>query len=565
MTVDKNSEYQFPVEVGLDSSSLSFGADVIRGDAIKELTFTEQMQGNLALKTSTAVVVPPLESRWDYHADTELQGPKGLMQKGKCFKAEQKRDGTLEFSFWGVLSEFEQAKLKNIEIFGMSDPEILYWFTQLTGLVRGVEMPGLTLEKELRPFQYAVPLRGLTANGKKESFFIRDFGIVSGDADDVFNPILADSNIGKGKPEWKADVPKACGVVFANDPIEAESLALGRARFTADLINFGLRCGISHYDTRYESIPLDWDIEIGRSRITLEPWILILDQRYAKGWIRTIPLIDRDIDIDLEDGYDRISFFAERFLEASEAGDLIDQTGERTLSKRERNLSAGIQRSLRWLGIAFNEESIGDQFIATWIALEAILNAIDYPGVFEGNRESVRNNIKQAIRALRLPKQGGHSLTISENMIENRLFQSQWPLRTKLSLFAQSCGVSLRPGDSELVGELARLRSKELHAEGNDILVSWWQIRRLQYLVERLVIAASVHGYEDIEESSRHQLKFGEIGPEGGAAPLSLNGRDVSYTLRIDRDKDGVHVTEFIIEGKIYNSSNSDVLQDKKG
>ena len=559
MTTEKPSEADRPVGEDLGSSTLSFGDDFIPGDAIQELTFDERLEGNHIVKSSKAVVVPPKEARWDYHAETELQGPKGLMQKGICAKARAQQNGSWEFSFEGTLWEFERTSVKNIEIFGMSNLEIAYWFPQLTGLVRGVEVPGLTLDNDLRPFLYAVPLKGLTAKGKKKFFFTKDFGVTSGEKDDVFNPILADSNIGKTEPAWAADVPKAWGAVFARDLIEAESLALSRARFTADLISFGLRSGISHFDTRSESIPLEWDVDIGRSRIILEPWILLLDQKNTKGWIRTVPLIDRDIEVDLEDGYERISFFAEHFLEASEAGDFIDQTGKRTLSDRERKLSAGIQRSLRWLGIAFNEESIGDQFIATWIALESVLNAVDYPGVFAGKRKSMRNKIKQAIKELQLPKESGHSLVVSQNMIANRLLQAQWPLRTKLALFTKACGVSLRPGDTDLVGELARRRSKVLHAERNDPSVSWQQIRCLQYLVERLVVAASVYGYEDIEERSRHHLEFGEIGPEGGAAPLSLNGRDVPYTLRIVRDKEGVLVEEFVIEGKIYNRRNSDV------
>lgn len=546
------------------SSSLSFGGDFIPSEAIQELTFTERMEGNHIIKSSTAVVAPPTEARWDYHAETELKGPKGLIQKGICAKAEGQQDGSWKFSFQGALWEFGRTSVKNIEIFGMSNREILYWFPQLTGVVRGVDVPGLTLDEELRAFLYAVPLKGLTAKGERKFFFVNDFGVTSGEKDDVFNPILIDSNMVKTEPAWEADVPKAWGVVFARNLIEAESLALSRAQFTADLISFGLRSGISHFDTRFESIPLEWDVDIGRSRITLHPWILILDQKNTKGWIRTVPLVDRDIEIDFEDGYERISFFAERFVEATEAGDFIDQTGKRTLSDRERKLSSGIQRCLRWLRIALNEDSVGDQFIATWIALESVLNAIDYPGVFEGKRKPMKERIKQSIRALKLPKQSGYSLVVSEQMIENRLWQSQWPLRTKLALFAKAFGISLRPNDSNLVGELARMRSKVLHAGGNDPSVSWEQIKSLQYLVDRLVVAASINGYEDVEEQTRHQLQFGEIGPEGGAAPLSLNGRDVPYTLRIVRDKGGNFVEEFIIEGKIHNRRNSELTFAEK-
>ena len=95
-------------------------------------------------------------------------------------------------------------------------------------------------------------------------------------------------------------------------------------------------------------------------------------QKNTQGWIRTLPLIDQDTKVDLDDVYDRISFFAEHFLEASEAGDFVGQTEQRSLTDRERKLSAGIQRSLRWLGIASSEEGISDQFIATWISLTSV-------------------------------------------------------------------------------------------------------------------------------------------------------------------------------------------------
>ena len=94
-------------------------------------------------------------------------------------------------------------------------------------------------------------------------------------------------------------------------------------------------------------------------------------------------------------------------------------------------------------------------------------------------------------------------------------------------------------------------------------MVSNEQLRLLQYLVERLVVAASIYGYEDLEEQSRHQLQFGTIGPMGGAAPLSLNGRDVSYSLRMVQDEEGLQC-EVSIEGKIYNAQNADISFTKK-
>ena len=94
--------------------------------------------------------------------------------------------------------------------------------------------------------------------------------------------------------------------------------------------------------------------------------------------------------------------------------------------------------------------------------------------------------------------------------------------------------------------------------------VSKEHLRQLRYLVERLVVAISVYGYEDIEERSRHELQFGEIGAEGGGAPLSLNGRDVPYTFRLTQDAAGNQTEELVIEGKIYNRQNSNISIARK-
>ena len=127
------------------------------------MSFNERIEGNHIVNSSSATVNVPAEARWDYHSEAVLQGPNDLFHKGMCVKATSQLDGSKEFSFEGTLWELEQATVKNIEIFGMSHLEIAYWFPQLTGLVRGVKVDGLTLNAELRPFLYAVPLSGLTA------------------------------------------------------------------------------------------------------------------------------------------------------------------------------------------------------------------------------------------------------------------------------------------------------------------------------------------------------------------------------------------------------------------
>lgn len=559
MNIDVPNNFQSPSGCKLKDSSLRFGDDCLSNETLRRLEFHEHLEENQVVKSASADVELPEDVRWDYHSKAHLQGPQNLQHRGMCVKAEWQEDGSMHFSFEGTLTEFKRSSVKNIEIFGMSTLEIAYWFPLLTGLVRGVEIPGLSLDTEFRPFLYAVPVKGLTATGLKKDFFYRDFGVISGDNDDLFQPRLNASNIGKNEPVWCSEVPKAWGIVFASDLLEAERIALSRAQFTADLISFGLRSGISHFETRYEAVPLEWDIDIGRAKITLEPWIMFLDQKNNKGWIRTVPLVALDSTIDLEQGFERVSFFASRFLDASEVGNFTDQANKRILSKRERKLSAGIQRSLRWLSIAWNEVNVNDQFIATWISFESILNSAELPKVFGGDRKPVGSVLKQAMSKIRFSKQVNPNLNISKEMIQNRLLQNQWPLRTRLSLFADAFGIRLKSSDTKLIGSLSKVRNSIFHDGRTDLEVSSEQLRQLQYLVERLLVAASVYGYEDVEERRRHLLQFGEIGPEGGAAPLTLNGRNVPYTFRVVQTESGVQIEEVVIEGKIYGRHNSDI------
>lgn len=205
------------------------------------------------------------------------------------------------------------------------------------------------------------------------------------------------------------------------------------------------------------------------------------------------------------------------------------------------------------------EEGIADRFIATWISLESVLNCIEYPGVFAGKRSSVKSTIQNLIAELNLPVRSSDPLEVSDDLIRSRVFQAEWPLRNKLDMFASSCGIQLHSGDSQLVRDLARLRGQVFHMGRTDPVISSEQIRRLEYLIERLIVAVSEHGYEDLEEESRPRLTFGKIGEQGGAAPLFLDGREVPYRFVVMHDRDGQQITEFVIEGKVYSERNASI------
>ena len=477
--------------------------------------------------------------------------------KGICVKAIQNMSGEIEISIEGLMWELDHATIRDARMFGMSPLEIAYWFDHTHWRRKSVEIPDLELDHELRPFYYAVPLRGLIIKGKTKPFAAADFGVTSAANDDIFQPLL--EKLGLTKEDiWQDVVPRAWGVVFARNLLEADALALKRAQFTSDLISFALRTGVSHFETRYQLENLDWDLKKGRSAISVHPWVLVREGASVKGWIRPVPFTDQSFDIDMDDSIDRVEMFVNNFRGASRLGDFVDQSNQALLTDRERKIAAGVQRSLRWLGIAAQENNINDRFIGVWIALEAVLNCIETPGVFDGEREMCKSRIRDGIRGMDIPEKPVGMLSISKQMVNNRAFNNDWSLPNRLEIFARAFKLKLKPGDLRLVRVLRRIRNEIFHEGKQDVAIDKYQLRRLEYLIERLLIATSENGYEDVEDDRKYILEFGKMGPNGGAAPLFLDGRDVPYRLLFTQDENGSNSTmEFVIEGKIYNEVNS--------
>ena len=541
----------------LKQPKLCFGNDCLEDSAICSADVCFYKEKNALHSEAKVRGVPSEDLRWDYRATTTLYENEDLMRTGLCVKATVVAGEPMEFTLRGSFWEMEQTTVKNIEFFGMAKDEMRIWLLQLLG--KDVNIPDSIPNDDVRPFIYAVPIKGLKAVSGPKSFSIGDYGVASGKYDNVFAPILARSKFKTITSVWDEEVPKAFGIVFACDMLGAEGLALTRAKFTADLIGFALRTGISHFESRYEIDPLSWDAEVGRVPVSLHPFIILSEANEAKGWIRSVPLVDRQKEIDIGDCYERLRYFADRFVFAAQAGDIFEQVDKHPLTKRERKLSTGIQRSLRWQAIASDEDDICDSFIATWIALEAILDAVEYPGIFKGDRRTLRSLIEQKIEELSIPDKTDEQLTVSKEMLKGRIFQDQWPIPKKLGLFATAFGVELRPGDLKLVRNLAKVRGAVFHTGNDNPDLNGVQLQQLRYLVERLVVAASVLAYEDTEDD-RHQLEFSRIGPEGEAAPLFLNGREVPYEFRIFNGSEKSHAWEVIVEGKIYNEKNADLV-----
>ena len=177
---------------------------------------------------------------------------------------------------------------------------------------------------------------------------------------------------------------------------------------------------------------------------------------------------------------------------------------------------------------------------------------MEYPRVFGGDRRKVRSQIEDAIDSISLPKQSDELLGITQDMIKGRALSGHWPVRKKLEIFANSFGIKLEPIDTKVVGDLQRMRSQALHSGQYDCPISRGELIQLQYLVERLVAAATVGGYEDIEDDETPKFSFGIVGPMGGARPLFIDDRRVPYTMRFRRNEEGQLEQEYLVEGKIH-------------
>ena len=541
---------------------LEIGGETFSGTSLESAQLHLHEERHSGFISASVALKPSVNARWDYHADSKLYEDNDLMFAGNCSRATHQKDGRLQLTLSGPVWYFDRTILQYISFFGMAHQESVYWLEKFTSTITGTIgsiVQGLELNTTLRPFMYAVPLKNLKSSGKG-LVLTTDTGIDPRKYENILKPILTQTKEIKEEPVWKDDTPKILGTVFADDLLQADYIARSRAELMVGIINLALRTGMSHFETRYSDELLDFDAVTSLEPVSLHPWIIIRETSHEKGWIRKIPTAKLESEISLDDLQGRISYFMSKFSRASESGDVHDQLGRRQLSAREQRLSSGIKRTLRWLNIASGEDDERDRFTATWIALESILNSIAYPGVFDGERSALKGEIRKEVRKISLPSTSRQSLDITKDMLENRILQNNWSLPRKLTIFAESLGVNLKPDDKELVGMLSRARNNILHGGDDSPPLPKVQVDQLSYLVERLAVGASIGGYEDLEDGI-HEFRFGTIGPEEGNAPISIDGKeDVPYECRVFRDDAGQSKREWIVQGKIYSDMNMKVL-----
>ena len=385
-----------------------------------------------------------------------------MILTGLCSEAIVQEDGTLRLALAGPLWKLERTYLESFEPFGMTPREISYWMTKLTHPRHGPVVTGLDLDTSPRPFYYAIPLQGLDYLDNN-LILASDTWITYKKNDNVFDFVLEQSESGKEEEAWTNDYARLLGMVIAEDLIQAERLALERANSMMGIFNLALKTGMSHFETRYNSELLQFHADNSLSPIALHPWIIISEVAKPKGWIRHTSQAKLESDKVSDSSLEQVQFFISKFLRTTQLGDIHDQTGKRQFIDREQKLLSRTKRALHWLNIASEEEDIRDKFAATWISLESVLNSVEYPGVFDGERAAVKRAIRKGIKEISLPPDTNILLSITTDMLLNRTLQGQWPPNKKLPIFAESFGITLDKEDMELVRKLSRARNNIFH------------------------------------------------------------------------------------------------------
>ncbi len=339
-----------PIEREVRDGEIKFGLNRISD--IKSLRVKKHKKKRAYFRTVKAVIADNsiANERWDYKAEVSVteQG-KGLV-RGICVKGSRLEDYSWNIEIHDASYELSQHIIPFLAFFGMDNKEQIHWTTQFVGFP-GAIIDGFKLNNKKRPFIYAVPLKGLQVGQQHQSLGISDLGISGGESENTFYPIISKLNLQDQEP-WKRDTPKAFGVVMANSLLEAEHLALERARLTADLVNYSIRIAASHWEDRRESFPLDWNEQYANKQISLYDFVLIREVESVKGWVRVPHLISDNEPVSFDNVNNRLLDFFRRFSIVFTLGDVHTQTGKRTIVKNEKRLISGIQRCLHWYGVS---------------------------------------------------------------------------------------------------------------------------------------------------------------------------------------------------------------------
>ena len=524
---------------------------------IQNAVYTEENDGRKWSRHAKITLRPDQRKRWSYSHTLEIYTGMNL-DRGRCVRASWLDANSLAIQWNDFSWDLESTMVKRHAILNMKGAEHAHWLMRLMHTGRNPHVQGYTPDTTQRIFRYAVPLTGLSNEDTGQLVGQSDFGLTSADPKDQVNQLIKKLTEGVDDASWNTSVPKVYGAVVANTPVEAEAHALQRARFAADVITFALQSGASHFDTSHNSTPLEWEAIESIGPVSTKPWIVLFEDRTRKGWVRPVPLTHTERPARLKATRQRLQLFMDRFRRVAKSGDIADQLEARTRSARENRIARAVQTAVYWLAVAARMPEDEYRLIPVWTALEAVLNAIKYPPLFGGKHEDIKKTVLKTIDEI--DDNGADAAGTGElkSMLKGRLGDNNRPIPRRLEPFSKEFGITLQEGDFDTVKNLAGVRNQMIHKGETPAEDLRCQIAQLKYLVERLVMAASVCAVRASKGASPHRIKIVGVEPgTTGAAKIYIDGKEVSYTLTFRRQSDGTDAMTIVSDGLIYDESNS--------
>ena len=545
-----------------DLSTLHHQPTQFHTTEVQAAIYTEEETQTEQSRRAESTLQPDLAKRWSYHYTLEIYRAGRCLDRGRCVDATWLDSNRLRIQWRDFSWDFDHLMLRRCVTLNIKGAEQAYWLVRLMHSGKNPNVLGYRPDSTMRPFRYAVPLSGLSNEDTGRLIGHTDFGITSSDHNDPTNKLIQQLTKDVDKDSWAADVPKVYGVVVARSPIEAEAHALRRARFAADLLTFALQTGASHFDTVHETQRLNWSARDSIATVSTRPWLLLVEAATLKGWVRSVPLTFVDKNARLKEAKERVRIFLQNFRRVAEFGDAGGQLQDKPPSARENRIAKAVQTAVHWLAEASRMSHDGYRLLPVWTALEAVLGAIEYPPVFDRRRAHLKNRLLATINGLEDSGATTEEVEELKDLLKARLLNNAWPVRTQLELFAKAFGIRLHGGDAEVVKRLSRVRNKAVHTGDTDQGDLGCEIRQLKYLVERLIMAASVCAVRATAGGGMHKVRIVGVEPgAAGAATIYIDGRQVPYVLSGRTGPSGSHTMTLISDGLIYDDSNSVIVQ----
>ena len=524
---------------------------------VKTIMYIEEESQNKLIRRAEATLVPDPNGRWNYHQTLEIYRGNKCIDRGVCIHANWDEEKTLAMRWNDFSWELDLIQLRYCATLNMTGAEQAYWMIRLLHSGQNPSVPGYA-DTTQRVFHYAVPLIGLSNDDTDRLIGHSDFGLTSSDGKDPVNKLIGKLTEDVDEKSWAVNVPKVYGTVVARTPLEAEVHALRRARFAADLITFALQAGASHLDTLHDSERLDWDAAESMTTVSTRPWLLLCEDKTLKGWVRSVPLTLVDNKAQLRTAKERLRIFFRHFRRVATSGDALEQLDSGARSVREDRIAKAVQTAVHWLAEAARTLEDEYRLLPVWTALEAVLCAIEYPPIFDKRCVDIKKALLTAIDEIGDDEDETDNAGVVRDLLKGRLLNNTWPIRTRLELFAKAFGVKLHEGDTEVVKRLSRIRGQAVHTGGDRADGLGCEIAQLKYLVERMIMAASVCGVRASTGDKKHVIKIVGIEPGAtGAASIYIDGEEVPYTLSWKRRPDGSEAMVIQSDGRIYDERNS--------